>query len=239
MTSERDALLRAGQEFAVEVADTPEMLEAAFRLRYQVYCRERGYEQGQGRRETDRYDPHARHAVLIQRSTGRVVGTVRVICTANTEVVRCAKAGVVAGLGASGLGLPMQRLLPADLLQALPPAGIGEVSRFALSRDLRDAACPGNALLRLGLMQGVVRLSSRTSLTHWCAVMEPSLLRLLRASGIHFQPLGPAIEHHGLRQPCVTPISALLGRLRRERPAVWDYVTEAGALLPMAAVEAA
>ena len=81
MTSERDALLRVGQAFAVEVADTPAMLEAAFRLRHQVYCRERGYEQGQGRREADHYDPHARHAVLTQHSTGRVVGTVRVART--------------------------------------------------------------------------------------------------------------------------------------------------------------
>jgi N-acyl-L-homoserine lactone synthetase len=222
MISGQDALLRAGQDFTVEVADTPETIEAAFRLRHQVYCRERGYEQGQGGRETDRYDPHAQHVILTQRRTGRVVGTVRVICCANTEVV--------AGLGSAGPGLPMQRLVPADLLRALPLGTTGEVSRFALSKDLRDAACTGDALLRLGLMQGVVRLSGRMGLTHWCAVMEPALLRLLRANGIHFQPLGPAIEHHGLRQPCTAPISALLGRLRCERSDVWDYVTAAGAL---------
>ena len=230
MTSE-DALLRAGQEFTVEVAETPETLEAAFRLRHQVYCRERGYEQGQGQRETDHYDPHARHVVLTQRRTGRVVGTVRVICSANT--------GVVAGLGSARPGLPMQRLVPAELLRTLPRADTGEISRFAISRDLRDATCTGNTLLRLGLMQGVVRLSGLMGLTQWCAVMEPSLLRLLRASGIHFQPLGPAIEHHGLRQPCTAPIGALLVRLRHERPQVWDYVTATGALWRELEAEAA
>jgi N-acyl-L-homoserine lactone synthetase len=223
MTSERDALLRAGQAFAVELAETPEMVEAAFRLRHQVYCRERGYEQGQGQREADHYDPHARHVILTQCGTGRVVGTVR----------------IVAETGSAGPGLPMQRLLPAELLRALPLGTTGEVSRFAISKDLRDAACAGDALLRLGLMQGVVRLSGLMGLTHWCAVMEPALLRLLRASGIHFQPLGPAIEHRGLRQPCAAAIGPLLGRLRDERPHVWDYVTAAGALWRELETEAA
>lgn len=231
MNPEQDALLKLSQEFAVELAETPETIEAAFRLRYQVYCRERDYEQGQGQRETDPFDAHARHAILVQRRTGSVVGTVRVICSANTEIV--------AGLGNIGPGLPMQRLLPADLLQALPSAGTGEVSRFALSKEMRSGACDGDALLRLGLVRGAVHVSSLMGLTHWCAIMESGLLRLLRTSGIHFQPLGPAIEHHGLRQPCVAAIGPLLSRVRRERPAVWDYVTAAGALWREPEIEAA
>ena len=124
----------------------------------------------------------------------------------------------------------MQRLCNTDLLRMLPLASTGEISRFAISKELRDAGCAGNALLRLGLMQGILRLSVGMGITHWCAVMEPTLLRLLRVSGIHFQSLGPAIEHHGLRQPSFGCIGTVLARIKRERPAAWDYFTDGGLL---------
>lgn len=221
MSSERNALLRAGQEFSVEIAETPAMIEAAFRLRYQVYCRERAYEQGQGQRETDHFDPYARHVVLIYNMTGQVIGTTRVIT----------------GSESGGPGLPLQRLVSESLLRDLPHRTTGEVSRFALSKQLRGNALGRDTMLRLGLVQGTLRLSQQMGLTHWCAVMEPSLLRLLRASSIYFEPLGPVIDYHGLRQPCVASIGELFSRLRREQPHVWDYITQEGELLPPADVE--
>lgn len=215
MASDCVRIRDAARDFSVTVADTPASIEAAYRLRHQVYCVERGFEQSQGAIETDTFDPHARHVLLTQRSTGRVVGTVRVVATQRAE---------------PATRLPIQTLCPSNLLRVLPIRNTGEISRFAISKDLRDASCAGNALLRLGLMQGIVRLSADMGLTHWCAVMEQTLLRLLRVSGIHFQPLGPAIEHRGLRQPSWGRIDGVLARMRRERPAVWDYITESGSL---------
>lgn len=227
MASEYERIAEATRDFTVTVADTPATLEAAYRLRYQVYCIERGYEPGQGQLETDRFDPQSGHVILTQRSTGQVVGTVRVVASEP-----CGR----------GLGVPMEALCPSGLLRLLPSDSTGEISRFAISKDLRDVGGAGGALLRLGLMRGIVELSRDLRLTHWCAVMEPTLLRLLRVSGIHFQSLGPAIEYHGLRQPSWGSIDLVLGRMRRERPAVWDYITAGGALWPesvVADVEAA
>ena len=215
MAPEHERIAQATREFEVAVANTPVEREAAYRLRYQVYCLERGYEPGQGVLETDRFDARSGHVILTQRSTGRVVGTVRVVAPS---------------LLGPDADLPMQRLCPPGALCALPRAGTGEISRFAISKDLRDAGSASNALLRLGLMQGIVRLSGRMELTHWCAVMEPTLLRLLRVSAIHFQSLGPAVEHHGLRQPSCGRIGTVLARIKRERPAAWDYFTLGGSL---------
>jgi N-acyl-L-homoserine lactone synthetase len=205
----------AAQEFEVAIAKTERELEAAFRLRHQVYCIERGYEQGNGGLETDRFDARSRHAILTQRSTGRVVGTVRVVAPS---------------LDGPTADLPVQALCASDMFRMLPMGSTGEVSRFAISKDLRDVACAGNAMLRLGLIRGVIQISGEMQLTHWCAVMEHTLLRLLRLSAIHFQPLGPAIDHHGLRQPSWVCLSSMVARMRRERPAVWDYLTEGGTL---------
>lgn len=214
MKSEGMNLAAAWRDFAVSIADTPDKLEAAFRLRHQVYCVEREFEQGDGLLETDHFDGCAGHALLTQQSTGRIVGTVR----------------IVVGTHGRSASLPMQHCCGSDLFRALPMGSTGEISRFSISRDLRDVGCASNAMLRLGLMQGIVRLSGQMGLTHWCALMEHTLLRLLRVSAIHFQALGPAVEHRGLRQPSWGAISTVLGRMRRERPAVWDYVTEGGSL---------
>ena len=77
---------------------------------------------------------------------------------------------------------------------------------------------------------GVMRVSSELGLTHWCAAMELSLLRLLKGVSIHFEPVGPLVEYHGLRQPSVGVISEILARGKRERPELWDFVTDHGRL---------
>jgi N-acyl amino acid synthase of PEP-CTERM/exosortase system len=82
------------------------------------------------------------------------------------------------------------------------------------------------------LIQDLVRQSLARGLTHWVAVMEPKLLRMLAAMGIHFIPLGPLVSHHGLRQPSYCRISEMLERLERERPDHWMVVTDAGKLMP-------
>ena len=216
MTASVSGLLDAARDFEVTIADTPERLRAAYRLRHQVYCMERGYEPGDGTLETDRFDRRAGHALLTQRSTGRLVGTVRIVAPSARG---------------HDLDLPMQKLCGDVAMRSLPSHATGEISRFAISKALRDASADGIPL-RLGLMRGVVQLSANMGVRHWCAVMEHTLLRLLRGSGIHFQPLGPAIEFRGLRQPCWGPVDQVLGRMRAERPGVWDYVTDGGSIWP-------
>ncbi len=86
--------------------------------------------------------------------------------------------------------------------------------------------------MRLGLMQGILQISQDAGLTHWCAVMERSLLRLLQGTSIYFQPLGPMVEYHGLRQPAAARIDGVLYRLFKEARPVFDYITDEGALWP-------
>ena len=120
--AKRPSFSQSLSDFDLTVADTFETREAAYRLRHQVYCLERGYEPSRGGRETDDFDQDAGHILLSQRSTGRVVGTVRV---------------VVAEDGAPS-GLPLGLICPAELLATLPQGRTGEVSRFAISKELRD-----------------------------------------------------------------------------------------------------
>jgi len=126
----------------------------------------------------------------------------------------------------------MQQVCDPALLSSLPMHRTGEISRFALSKDRRDGAGHAGVFMRLGLMQGIVHVSQEAGLTHWCAIMERSLIRLLQSTAIYFAPIGPAVEYHGIRQPAVARISATLERIRREAAPVFNYVTADGALWP-------
>ena len=212
MVSLREQIRQTDGAFSVIIADAPELVEAACRLRYQVYCLERGFEPGSNGIETDEYDQDARHVLLVHRETGETIGTARVIPSFAT-----------CGIG----GLPMTRVCAPELLRHLPSRTTGEISRFAISKA-RRISCGATMLIRLGLMQGVVRASLELGLTHWCAIMEPTLLRLLQRSSVYFQSLGPLVEHHGLRQPAWLEISDVLDHARYEQPETWNYVTRRG-----------
>jgi len=125
---------------------------------------------------------------------------------------------------------PMTRACQPGLLRHLPLHRTGEISRFAISKQLRRSNLREHSLLRLALMQGIVRMSDALGLTHWCAIVEPFLLRLLQMNAIHFSPLGPVIEYHGPRQPTCGHIHTVLERIRREQWDVWNYITCGGTL---------
>lgn len=209
------AVAATADSFDIELADTAAQRYEAFQVRHQVYCIERGYEPGSGGIETDEFDPNARHVLLRHREGGEVIGTVRL---------------VMPNARRPHESFPMQRVCGPSALEALPLATTGEVSRFALSKERRHGVEQAGGLMRLALVQGLIQASDEEGLTHWCAVMERSLLRLLRMSAIHFQANGPMVEHHGLRQPAACDINVMLSRNRQEQPAVWDYLTEGGRL---------
>ena len=209
------AALATMDEYDVELAETPEQIREAFEVRHQVYCVERGYEPNGGGIEHDRFDRKACHVLLRHRGRGEVVGTTRV---------------VLASPEAPHDSFPLQSVCAESFLEPAHLATTGEISRFAIAKMRRAADTAPAALMRLSLMQGIVQASGRQGLTHWCAMMERSLLRLLKSSAVHFQPAGPLVEHHGLRQPVYGRISDVLNRIHQEQPHIWDFLTASGSL---------
>lgn len=227
------------QWFEVRNADTKDLIDEAYRLRFQVYCIENAFENREEHRdgrEIDEFDTHAAHTLLVHRPTGDMVGAVRLVLPLS---------------GALDDSFPIQRVCHEPLLKnrdRFPLETMGELSRFALSKEFRRRSTdtfygsdgPHSAApraggerrdappLRLGLMRGIVQMSVERGLTHWCAVMEPSLLRILRSTSIHFEPIGPLVNFHGTRQPCYGSIQSILERLRREQEEVWDFLTDRG-----------
>jgi N-acyl-L-homoserine lactone synthetase len=201
-------------EFTIEIANTSERAFEAYRLRNQVYCRERGYFADEAGLETDEFDVRSHHALLRVNSSGEVVGTVRLVLSSPEKPQD---------------SFPMQHVC-SSLLPYVPLRSTAEISRFAISKERRTSLPV--PMMRLALMKGILRLSTELKLTHWCAIMEPPLLRLLQATAIHFRPIGPLVDHHGLRQPCFNGIDAVMARIEEEQPVIWNFLTDYGAIWP-------
>jgi len=233
-----DVLKHFDSVFSETPATTATDIEDAFRLRYQVYCLDRGFESAEAcpqGMERDSYDAYALHCLLRERAGTQPIGTVRLVRPAATP--------------AWFSGLPLAAYAPqesmADIMR-LPAGTTAEVSRFAITRAAREVLRASSAqvspklegvgekllpFMSLGLIRGLVRLSMQHGVTHWCLAAEPSLLRRLRSFGLHFTNAGPLVDHRGLRQVCYAELGTLLERAEAERPEFWDIMTEGGLLM--------
>lgn len=230
-----------GRYFDCVPVETAEQRTEAFRLRYQVYCKEHNFEDESDNPdgyEQDQLDDHALHTLLLHRPSETYVGTVRLILPDAEE---------------HGLEFPIRTVCDPSLLREnnenLPQNYTAEISRFAVSKNFRrrdgdeqttvggynDDEDPRRLIphISLGLMQAIVEMARRGGVTHLCAMMEPALLRMLSRLGIHFNNLGPRVEYHGTRQPCYSDLDLLLTRTWIERREVWEILTRDGEIWPL------
>jgi N-acyl amino acid synthase of PEP-CTERM/exosortase system len=226
-----------GKRLTIVQANSKELLDVVFQLRFQVYCLERGFENAAeypDGRERDDDDPRSTHFLVLYQpvmaTENMAVGTVRLI------------------LPRTGADLPVLKLLAGEERRKinLPLESTAEVSRFAVPRAFRRrleqdfgntsehaSRVPGAArsalsLLNFWLIRAVVTMTANEGITHIVAMMEPALLRLLRPLGIEFHPMGQIIEHHGLRQPGWAALGKMTDRIRRYRPDLWELAFDAG-----------
>lgn len=206
--------------------DDPRMDEI-FRLRYQVYCTECGFESKEDHldgRETDEYDQYARHFCAVVVETEQIIGTVRIVLN-------------------SPLGLPINRhcVIDAEKLFSGDPNKMGEISRLAISKEYRrreiDKSLYSENDIELvevkrlhkerrefesqivaGLYQCVYHESIALGLTHWNAVMVKGLYGLLRRWGIAWVKIGEQVNYHGLRGPYMAVIADVEEQVAKINP---------------------
>lgn len=223
-------------------ANSSELLDHVFRLRYQVYCLERGFEnpaEYPDGRERDHDDYRSTHFLVLYRdATTRMAtaaGTVRFI------------------MPRPHAELPVLRLIENEQRRAidLPFETTAEISRFAIAKSFRKrlekdlragliraeladgaGARATTPLLTFGLLRAVMMMSVCGGITHIVAMMEPALLRLLSRLGIEFNAIGDPVEHHGRRQPVWAAMAQVVENVRQNCPELWEFATNAGRELP-------
>lgn len=199
--------------YLLKVATTPEEKERVYRLRYNVYCQEIGYQPEsfcQKSLELDTHDRHSIHCYLEHRSSGLAAGCLRLVLpdpdTSDSE-------GLLPLQEYGGSSLNHPRIQPS----LLPKHEICEISRFAIARVFRNKAINNETLQKeshhlfsdedrktfpwiiISLFLATYSLVGLTGRRHVFAMMESRLPRLLAMSGFNFQKVGEPIEMYGQR----------------------------------------
>lgn len=196
----------------------PEDLKKIFRLRYEVYALEFGFENPSDfpdKLEQDKYDAHSIHFVALDEYD-EVIGTVRMIL--NSEK-----------------GFPVEHASKITEFHDKPKSDhITEVSRLAISKALRRRPEDGmhgvesyipqsqegvsdktdkndkfkerrqKPVVILGLYKVVYHKCKELGITHMYMISEDKLFHALYKFGFVFSKVGDPVEYHGKRTPCAT-----------------------------------
>lgn len=249
-----DLIAAFNQFFELVHADTDELRMQVYLLRYQVYVLETGFESDADCRcgadangqaihwEQDAFDERSDHYLLRHRRTGVYAATARLILPSTLDP-------------AAPYPIELHCSLDERVTDNAVRVRLGEISRFAVSKVFKRRIGELGTLsgvadnieiyfedderrvlphISLGLFAAVMRMVHEHHVTHCYAVMEPALLRLLGRFGIVFNRIGPDVEYHGLRVPCITTAEEALPSIKKIAPSVWDLITNRGELLPEA-----
>ncbi len=198
------------------IDDSPALLEASYRLRFQVYCRERSFLDPSAYPtavEIDEFDPHAVHVGVVDQCQ-QLAGTARLVTR-------------------SPLGLPLFRhcTVYPDQAEVCQRPTVLEVSRLSVSRHYSRrrgdgyygvAERPSADQLRarhnrhridgevfLAVTKALYQASKRLGATHWLAATESSLHRILLRFGLPFRQVGPEGDYFGMVAPYLMEIAEL------------------------------
>lgn len=209
-----------------------------FRMRYEVYVDEFGFENKADHPnglETDAYENDSIHFACLNE-TDSVVGTIRLVRN-------------------SDKGFPIEHATDLTIPGEKPePDKIGEISRLTVTKDLRrrkedgmygvesylkekeggilpdDGTIPKemegrkNPIIVLGLYQVMFQESLRQGLTHWYMITEKKLFYALRKYGFLFHQIGEPVQYHGERVPYFADIHELLVNLKQTDEGMYDLM---------------
>jgi N-acyl-L-homoserine lactone synthetase len=175
-----------------QIDSEPRLMDQSYRLRYQVYCIERGFlsaDEYPDGRERDEFDRYSLHLGVVGADGG-------LLATARLVKVNMA-------------GLPLFRhcqiyARESELYQET--TRVAEISRLCVSRELRQRHV-GSASVAITLYRAIYQASKRNRFTHWLVATEPSLQRLLASLQVPFREVGPQTNYYGPVAPYLVNLS--------------------------------
>ncbi len=230
--------------FKFTVLNEPEILSASFALRYKVYCTERNFllpDCYPLQLETDHYDGHAVHVGGIN-GDGNMVGTVRLVlhsaagfplfehCQIFPEFEYLADAQLrsrIAEVSRLAItrhhrnlcgGVPYKTDQPFNNMQSTSANDAADAPVADLPQFYR-----ANVDIILGIYRIIYQASKRRGITHWCAAMEKSLVRLMRRFHFSFTAIGPELDYFGPVTPYIVALTDIEHALYHHCPATFTY----------------
>ncbi|MBL6986583.1 MAG: PEP-CTERM/exosortase system-associated acyltransferase [Methylobacter sp.] len=233
--------------FEMIPATSDELKHEVYKLRYQVYSTENGDKTGFNKfinhadgMEFDEYDLHSSHYLIRHRELGMYMATTRLI---------------LPDVNIREKLFPIEQhsqIDNVDLLKTMPRHNLAELSRFCISKEFRRRRIDqylfannddsenllayeekrSSSHLTLALFSCAIKMSAENNIHYWYAFMEPALIRVFSAFGIHFVEIGPLVDFYGMRRPCVIKVADLLDSVAKKDLNYWSMLTNSGQFRP-------
>ncbi|OOG27248.1 hypothetical protein B1C78_03675 [Thioalkalivibrio denitrificans] len=187
------------EHFEVVFADTESARSIHYRMRYQIYCLERGYEDPDAfphGEECDEWDDHSAHFLVRHRSTGEWLATMRLVLP---------RAGRLPVVGHCEIPDSVNARAPVD--------HAGEISRLCIwpaTRRLAGANSGTSSELLTALLRAALDYSQKLGLRYWYFLISPGLARMVRRLCVSLTPAGEACQLSGTRFPYVVDLESTL-----------------------------
>lgn len=227
-----DPLKILREYFYIQVATTDELKKELYHFRYQIFCKEFGFEAESAcpnQLEIDAYDTTALHAMLYHKLSNRLVGGLRILFPNCKEAPQ---------------SLPFEAF--ADDEQLPEKSNIvhfGEASRLAVHQDFRRRRFDGQhvtgintkialvterefPVVGLSMMIMGVALGNILQFEKLYAMMEPKLNQVMQGYGINFQQIGQLANYHGERAPFALEPSESLDTIHPNLAPLLRYVID-------------
>ncbi len=194
--------------FYVSKANSQELLDQAFKLRYEVYVKDCGYKfhnpYAFQEIEKDSYDEESHHCLLFHKPTKKPIGYIRLIPYKPYDDYR---------LPIESFGISFNQ----DIVKKLRSPGLGEISRMSIHPSFRrrlsdklylfeDSCGAENSRFRVNylpvcLVLACAALMHENNIEYSVALMEYKLAVLVKKYGVTYQKIGSSIKLNGIRTP--------------------------------------
>lgn len=223
----------AEDKFTFRKIVSDESMQEAFRLRFQVYCKECNFikeEDYPGGYETDALDKHSIHFGAYDDAS-RLVGAVRLVlssCEKFPIEEHCPVCNVEKNLVTRKTCAEVSRLTISKLFRRRAHDGL----YYEAQLDDKAVEDKGAYFLRrvrpmaFGLYRAMYQESRRRNIRYWYALMEKSLWTLLRIHGFVFRPVGPEVDFYGMVTPYLADIAELERSVHDKFPQFFTYFTD-------------
>ncbi len=198
----------------IKLATSNEELRDVYKMRYKVYCLEKGYEPRDkypDGLESDEYDRYSVHFIAYLKS--QPVGTVRLILQ-------------------NPLGFPVERFCKVDVRSIYPDVRkVGEISRLAVSSEASSGCMIERSKITLGLLKQLYLTGKELEVECLVSAMSAALERLLNRCGMRFKKAGPSVYYNGVRSPYFALCRELEKEVFQKRKDLFDLFFPAHACL--------
>lgn len=192
--------------FRVVVADTKALREEVYKIRYEVYCQELGYELEENcpnGMERDEYDARSIHCLIQHKATNIYAGCVRFVMPDPFNF---------------SAQFPLEKVCKNPRPQRVGDCHrrqFVEVSRIAVKAKFRKFNDYKTPIVTLGLYMTLTSVTKVLGV-RFIGVMEARLARHLKQCGLPSTKIGDFVEHHGKRAPYLMDSAEILLNLPAE-----------------------